>query len=124
MYSKEKSPRNKTAIASGSGQSQPKPTGKKAEDLTPEEWEDIDFGWKVRSLIFDLEGMLRCTRRERQQLLRFLDACREVLDKANFKVYLEAEASKDYKNYQGRERAMRFAAFEKMGEIIEQQIHD
>ena len=45
MYSKEKSTRNKTAIASGSGQSQPKPTGKKAEDLTPEEWEDINFGY-------------------------------------------------------------------------------
>jgi len=53
-----------------------------------------------------------------------LDACREVLDKANFKVYLEARASKDYKNYQKRERAMQFATFEKMGEIIEQQIHN
>jgi len=124
LHSEEKSTRNTTAIASGSAQSQPKPTGKKAEDLTPEEWEDINFGWKVHCLIFDLERMLQCTRRERQQLVRFLDACREVLDKANFKVYLEAEASKDYKNYQKRERAMRFAAFEKMGEIIEQQIHN
>jgi hypothetical protein len=31
---------------------------------------------------------------------------------------------KDYKNFQKRERAMRFAAFEQMGEIIEQEIHD
>jgi len=45
-----------------------------------------------------------------------------VLDAASFKVYLEAEASKDFKNFEKRKRATRFAMFEKMGQIIDQQL--
>jgi hypothetical protein len=68
--------------------------------------------------------MLRCNRRERKQLLRFVDACHDVLSEASCKLYLEALASKNFKNFEKRKRAMRFATYEKMGEILEQQIHD
>lgn len=99
------------------------PTGKKAEHLTAEKWAKINFRWKVYGLIYELEDMLRCNRRQRKQLLRFVDACYDVLDEASYKLYLEALASKDFKNFQKRGRATRFATFEKMGEIIDQQDH-
>jgi hypothetical protein len=123
MTLQEKSTCNTTANASGSGQAQPMPTGKKAEDLTAEEWAKINFGWKVYGLIHDLEDLVRCNRRERKQLLRFVDACYGVLDEASDKLYVEAEVSKDFKNFEKRKRAMRFAMFEKMGERIDQQNH-
>jgi hypothetical protein len=123
MTPEEKSTCNTTANASGSGQAQPMPTGKKAEDLTAEEWAEINFGWKVYGLIYELEGLLRCNRHEREQLLRFVDACYGVLDEASYKLYVEASVAKDFKNFEKRKRAMRFAMFEKMGEIIDQQNH-
>jgi len=107
-----------------SGQAKPMSTGKKAEDLTAEEWAEINFGLKVHCLIHDLEDLLRCNRRERKQLSRFVDACYGVLDEASCKFYVEAFASDNFKNFARRERAMRFATFEKMGEILEQQNHD
>jgi len=71
-----------------------------------------------------LEALLRCSRRELKQLLRFVDACYGMLDEASCKLYLEAFASDNFKNFARRERATRFATFEKMGEILEQQNHD
>ena len=124
MTPEEKSTCNTTATASGSRQAQPMWTRKKAEDLTAEEWEEINFGWKVYGLIYELEAMLRCNRRERKQLSRFVDACYAVLDEGSYKLYLEAEASKDFKNFKKRGRALRFAMFEKMGEMIDPQNHD
>ncbi len=124
MKQEEKVVFNAKASTCGNGQAEPMSTGKKAEDLTAEEWADINFGWKIYDLIHNLEDMLRCNRSERKQLLRFVDACYDVLDEASFKVYLEAEASKDFKNFEKRKRATRFAMFEKMGEIIDQQLHD
>jgi hypothetical protein len=119
----EKSTCNTTANVSGSGQAQPMPTGKKAEDLTAEKWAKINFGWKVYGLIYVLEDLVRCNRRERKQLSRFVDACYDVLDEASYKLYLEACGSKDFKNFEKRKRATRFAMFEKMGEIIDQRNH-
>ena len=119
----EKSTCNTTANASGSGQAQPLPTGKKAEDLTAEKWAEINFNWKVYGLIYELEGLLRCNRRERKQLLRFVDACYDVLDEASYKLYIDALVSKDFKNFEKRKRATRLATFEKMGEIIDQKDH-
>jgi hypothetical protein len=52
-----------------------------------------------------------------------VDACYDVLDEASYKLYLEALVSKDFKNFQKRRRATRFATFEKIGEIIDQQDH-
>ena len=112
-----------TTNASDSGQAQPMPTGKKAENLTAEEWAKINFGWKVYCLIHDLEDSLRCNRRERKQLLRLVDACYGVLDEASYKLYIEALESNDFKNFEKRKRAMWFAMFEKMGEIIDQHNH-
>lgn len=119
----EKSTCNTTANVSGSGQAQPMPTGKKVEDLTTEKWARINFGWKVYGLIYVLEDLVRCNRRERKQLSRFVDACYDVLDEASYKLYLEACGSKDFKNFEKRKRATRFAMFEKMGEIIDQRNH-
>ena len=124
MTPEEKPICNTKATAQGSGQTQPMPTGKKAEDLTSEEWEKINFGWKVCGLIYDLEDMLRCSRRERKQLSRFVDACYAVLDEASYKLYLEAQGSKDFENFEKRKRATRFAMFQKMGEMIDPQNHE
>jgi hypothetical protein len=123
MTPEEKPICNTKATAEGNGQTQPLPTGKKAEDLTAEEWAEIKFGWKVYGLIYDLEAMLRCNRRERKQLLRFVDACNAVLGEGSYKLYLEAEAAKNFKNFKKRDRATRFAMFEKMGEMIDPQNH-
>jgi len=115
---------NTKANTEGSGQAQPMPTRKKAEDLTAEEWAEINFRLKVYDLIHNLENLLQCNRRERKQLLRFVDACYDVLDEASYKLYVGALASKDFKNFEKRKRAMRYAMFEKMGEMIGQQNHD
>jgi hypothetical protein len=123
MTLQEKSTCNTMANAEGSGQTQPMPTGKKTEDLTTEEWAEINFRLKVYDLIHNLEDLVQCNRRERKQLLRFLDACYDVLDEGSYKLYVEAEVSKDFKNFEKRKRAMRFAMFEKMGETIDQQNH-
>ena len=115
---------NTKATANGSGQTQPMPTRKKAEDLTAEEWEELNLGFRVYGLIYDLEAMLRCSRRERKQLSRFIYACYDALDEASYKLHLETQASKDFKHFKQRERAMRFATFQKMGEMIDPHNHE
>jgi hypothetical protein len=124
MTPEEKPICNTKATAKGSGQTQPMPTTKKAEDLTAEERAKINFGWKVYGLIYDLEAMLRCNRNERTQLSRFVDACYVVLNEGSYKLYLEAEASRDFRNFEKRKRAMQFTMFEKMGEMIDPQDHE
>jgi len=110
--------------AQGSGQAQPKPTGKKAEDLTAEEWAELHFRWNVYALIDDVESLLGRSRRERKQVARFMDACNRVVGDALAKLYLDALRSRDFKKFKKRERALRFAMFERMGEIIDLHNHE
>jgi hypothetical protein len=124
MTPEEKPVCNTKSNAQDSGQAQPKPTRKKAEDLTAEEWAELHFRWNVYALIDDVESLLGCSRRERKQVARFMDACNRVVGDALAKLYLDALRSRDFKKFKKRERALRFAMFERMGEIIDQHNHE
>jgi hypothetical protein len=87
MTAKEELICNTKANAEGGGQAQPMPTGKKADELTAEQWEKLRFGWKVHALAFQLEYLLPCSRRERKQLLRFVDAFNGMVNVALNKLY-------------------------------------
>ena len=53
-----------------------------------------------------------------------MQTCQEMVDDALAKLWLDGFASKDFKNFKKREPTTRFATFEKMGEMIDQQKHE
>lgn len=119
MTKKEKVLNNAMSNAQNNGQAQRAPNVTNAQKLTEEQFVELQFDWKVEGFADLLKGLIKGDDNERKQLARFIHACCDRFDKAIWDLYMESLRSRNFKNYAKRERSVRFAALEKMGQLIE-----
>ncbi len=119
MTKKANAVNNAKSDAQNNGHVQTAPTVTNAQQLTEEQLVKVQFDWKVEGFTDLLKSLIKGDDSERKQLARFINACCDRFEIAILDMYEDNLRTRNFKNYAKRERAVRCAVLEQMGQLIE-----